>query len=197
MILKQLKVKNYRTLEDISIDFMQEYNAICGRNNSGKSNIVRAVRLLFGEKSDRFPFEEGIDFSYKSDLCAWKKSGEKKEVISIEGKIELSKEADEWIVRFIESIEQEKTKLEKDADTVNLEVKIEATADSPQFSLSYLKIDDHVINDNVIADSIYEKIKKAVVFHNSTMTLMMFFSRRKRMHGVFSNIPEANNKEYR
>ncbi len=195
MILKQLKVQNYRTLENISIDFLQEYNAICGRNNSGKSNIVRAIRLLFGEENDRFPFVEGIDFSYKSDLCAWKKGGDKKEIISIEGKIELCRDSDEGIIRFIESIEQEKTKLEKDAKTVNLEVKIEASADSPKFSLSSLQIDDHIVDDSVIADSIYEKIKKSVVFHNSTMTSMMFFSRRRRMHGVFSSIPETNKKK--
>ncbi|WP_430438147.1 AAA family ATPase [Pontibacter chitinilyticus] len=43
MIIKRLKAKNYRSLEDIDIEFNPYYNAISGKNNSGKSNLIKAI----------------------------------------------------------------------------------------------------------------------------------------------------------
>ncbi len=43
MIIKKITAKNYRSLEDIEIEFNPYYNALSGKNNSGKSNIIKAV----------------------------------------------------------------------------------------------------------------------------------------------------------
>ena len=40
------KTLNYRTLESIDLAFPSSYTAICGANDSGKTNVVRAIRAL-------------------------------------------------------------------------------------------------------------------------------------------------------
>jgi recombinational DNA repair ATPase RecF len=55
MRLCELKIRNYRTLESIDISLPSAYAAICGVNDSGKTNVVRAIRTLVrGEGSSPF-----------------------------------------------------------------------------------------------------------------------------------------------
>lgn len=51
MYLSRLIVKNYRSIRNLDLKFEQGKNIIVGRNNAGKSNIVKAVDLLLGETS--------------------------------------------------------------------------------------------------------------------------------------------------
>ena len=43
MRITKLVAKNYRSLEDVEIEFNPYYNALSGKNNSGKSNIIKAI----------------------------------------------------------------------------------------------------------------------------------------------------------
>ena len=47
MKLVSLAAKNYRTLEDIEIPFSKGYCTISGRNNAGKSSVIRLLQALF------------------------------------------------------------------------------------------------------------------------------------------------------
>lgn len=47
MKIKDIHLKNFRSFEDCKIEFEDFYTAICGKNNSGKSNIVRAILNVF------------------------------------------------------------------------------------------------------------------------------------------------------
>ena len=55
MIIKWLIANNYRTLENIDVQFNGYYTAISGRNNAGKSNLIRVIRGLLSQ-SMRFRF---------------------------------------------------------------------------------------------------------------------------------------------
>lgn len=46
MYISSLKIKNYRSVESISIK-LDKLNILCGPNSSGKSNILRAIALAF------------------------------------------------------------------------------------------------------------------------------------------------------
>lgn len=46
MHLKALKVKNFRALEDIHVDFDSNVNVIVGPNAAGKTTVLEAIRLL-------------------------------------------------------------------------------------------------------------------------------------------------------
>lgn len=74
MKINSLSVKNYRTLEEISLSFPSSYTAICGANDSGKTNVVRVIRALMKEETD-LPFETFLseyEVSLQEDYPKWK-----------------------------------------------------------------------------------------------------------------------------
>lgn len=53
MILKSLKLINFRNYESLEIDFSPEINFITGNNGSGKTNILEAISIISNLKSFR------------------------------------------------------------------------------------------------------------------------------------------------
>src|SRR3989339_850921 len=47
MYLKELHIKNFRCIEDLSLEFNEGLNVIIGENNTGKTAIIDALRLAF------------------------------------------------------------------------------------------------------------------------------------------------------
>lgn len=45
MYLRQLDIKNFRSCYDIKVDFRPGITLLVGENNSGKSNVIEALRL--------------------------------------------------------------------------------------------------------------------------------------------------------
>jgi predicted ATP-dependent endonuclease of OLD family len=73
MQLISIKAENYRTLEDIKIDFSSKYCTISGKNNAGKSGVIRLLTALF-QKTNKFPWvTDEYDFDYESDKTQWRK----------------------------------------------------------------------------------------------------------------------------
>lgn len=50
MQIEKIEVKNYKSLKDFTINNLHEINLIHGLNNSGKSNLLKFLKLVFGEK---------------------------------------------------------------------------------------------------------------------------------------------------
>lgn len=51
MYLSKLHIENYRSIQKLDLEFSKGKNVIVGKNNAGKSNIIRAIDLILGEKS--------------------------------------------------------------------------------------------------------------------------------------------------
>ena len=103
MILKKIIAKNYRSLEDIEIDFNPYYNALSGKNNSGKSNIIKAV-LSFLTHNYRFFSNMSGPIDYSSDFPYWKKKDKVNDSIYIELILELDKNNDAGLYKFINEL---------------------------------------------------------------------------------------------
>ena len=61
-ILKKFQVKRYRSLMDATIDiFLDEKIVICGENNIGKTNFLRAMNVFFNHyKQELYNLKEDI-----------------------------------------------------------------------------------------------------------------------------------------
>ncbi|WP_266363287.1 ATP-dependent nuclease [Tellurirhabdus rosea] len=60
MFLSRLLIQNFRSIENLDIKLQKGRNVIVGRNNAGKSNIVKAIDLLLGEYSPTYNRSENI-----------------------------------------------------------------------------------------------------------------------------------------
>ncbi len=50
MYVTQVLIKGFRSLQDVSVKFYPGINVLVGKNNAGKSNIIRALDIVLGEK---------------------------------------------------------------------------------------------------------------------------------------------------
>ncbi|PZR39740.1 MAG: hypothetical protein DI538_06195 [Azospira oryzae] len=73
MYISNLKIKNYRTFKDFSID-LKPLTLIIGENNVGKSNLLDCIGLIFGQEVSYFKKRvlEVADFNY-STVCDFKR----------------------------------------------------------------------------------------------------------------------------
>ncbi|SHH76903.1 Predicted ATP-dependent endonuclease of the OLD family, contains P-loop ATPase and TOPRIM domains [Caloranaerobacter azorensis DSM 13643] len=69
MFVSKLYIKNFRSIEKLKISFRPGKNVLVGKNNAGKSNIVKALNLILGEKSPIYSrkISEKDFFSYLKD----------------------------------------------------------------------------------------------------------------------------------
>ena len=70
MKISNLTLNNFRSIEALSVDFPSFYTAISGKNNSGKSNLLRALKILF-EPERRFRYKDD-DINFPQHFPVWK-----------------------------------------------------------------------------------------------------------------------------
>ncbi|MEX2706574.1 MAG: ATP-dependent endonuclease [Candidatus Freyrarchaeum guaymaensis] len=58
MIIKSIRIHNFRSIKDAKFD-LYNYNILVGANNSGKTNVLTALRVFY---EDNIKFNEKIDF---------------------------------------------------------------------------------------------------------------------------------------
>ncbi|TGT68857.1 DUF2813 domain-containing protein [bacterium M00.F.Ca.ET.159.01.1.1] len=67
-MLKRVRIRDFRSITDLEID-LENLNIFVGRNDTGKSNILRALNLFFnGETDFRRSFNFSQDFSQNSRM---------------------------------------------------------------------------------------------------------------------------------
>lgn len=45
MIIEKINIKNFRNLNSLEVDFNKNLNFIVGRNNIGKSNLLKLIKI--------------------------------------------------------------------------------------------------------------------------------------------------------
>lgn len=75
--IKKIHIKNFRSIVDETIE-LKDFNCFVGKNDSGKSNVLKALNLFFNDKTD---FNTPFDFD--SDYSKFAKRGQKqaKEIV--------------------------------------------------------------------------------------------------------------------
>ena len=101
MRLNTLAVQNYRTLQDINLSFSKHYCTVSGRNNAGKSCIIRLLSSLFRGPL-LYPWRsEQLRFDYKEDKTQWLKTSP---AITVDYTLGITKAEDPALMSFIEKI---------------------------------------------------------------------------------------------
>ena len=59
--ISRLHVRNYRSIVDAEFTFDPQCNILIGQNNSGKSNIMRALNVALGRDGDRISVDDYND----------------------------------------------------------------------------------------------------------------------------------------
>jgi putative ATP-dependent endonuclease of the OLD family len=96
-----LRAQNYRTLQEIQLLFAKNYCTLSGRNNAGKSSVIRLLSALF-RASVAYPWRpDQLRLDYKDDKTQWVKASVP---INIEYALTLTKEEDPALIAFIERI---------------------------------------------------------------------------------------------
>jgi len=63
-LIKKIEVRYLRSLYELNLDRAGDLNVVFGRNDSGKSNLLRAMNLFFNGKTEPYqPFDFALDMS--------------------------------------------------------------------------------------------------------------------------------------
>lgn len=89
MFLKELRIKNFRSLKDINIK-LDETTILIGENNAGKSTLLDAIRKGLSRQGMKYVFDD-YDFYLDSEMASLKDSDGIKIVLIFE-----EREIDEW-----------------------------------------------------------------------------------------------------
>lgn len=166
MRIEHLSVKNYRTLVDCSIDFPDYYSAISGKNNAGKSNLLKVMRAFFVEEDDFDPYGGDVtSVSHKVDYPLWKRKDDPKEKIEFSMRIRVHRRRDEGLFKFVQTFLS--LTCDEDELILNFGLAFDEKASSPNYSLS---CQGQSIDDHYKVQEIHKKLRtsNAFVFHNST-----------------------------
>lgn len=167
MKIISLSARNFRTLEDFSLNLEAYYCAISGQNNAGKSAIVQIIRHFLENADEHRYFEpEHSKISYKKDKTQWVDDAD----IELSLTIELGREIDSEVFFVVEklsgvSLESDCTKIKisqifKEDGSITTKCYVEEKQIETQSSSEVLK-----------------KIRSAsnLLVHNSTMPTRNYY----------------------
>src|SRR5690554_425428 len=53
MFISKIEIENYRNFDSTSVRFKDGINLIIGENNSGKSNLIKSLAMIFDQTAKR------------------------------------------------------------------------------------------------------------------------------------------------
>ncbi len=100
MRINRITANNFKTLDNVEINFSGYYCTVSGQNNCGKTSVIQILTNLLQKQSDSNFFTARRDnFSFSDDVTQW---SDDKSCIKIEIEIEINKRNDPAIYDFIE-----------------------------------------------------------------------------------------------
>lgn len=69
MYIERIRIKNFRLLQDFSIDLQKELSLVVGKNNCGKTSLLKVMDKFINGNENKFTFED-FSLNYHSTLEA-------------------------------------------------------------------------------------------------------------------------------
>ncbi|MCL2116422.1 MAG: ATP-binding protein [Methanobrevibacter sp.] len=191
MEIKEVYIQNFKSFEKCTIHFDDFYTAICGKNNSGKSNIIKAIFKVLG--GYKFRASHTIN-----DLPIWKENIEDIESL-IKIKLLLRKKNDFGFLKFCEMVLKNEGRHDFEIKDTLIEITIcqgdKIKNRKYKRNFSRIIIDGKEMNSDFGKREIFSRLnfEKVIIFHNSTSQNHEAFRRyrisKKSYHGEFKNLP--------
>lgn len=163
MRLERLHVKNFRTLEEFDLAFPQQYTAICGKNDSGKSNILRAIRAVVTVDQDDDPFSDDEEITASRDYPKWKKLDKSSDPLEITTHFQVFKNADAALYSFLVTY----LKLDPNSsDVIRLAISRRSTEATPRTLVAFVNGSEI---DSLQSQEVHTRLgsSRSILFHNS------------------------------
>lgn len=162
MKLTSLSIKRYRTIESLDLTFPASYAALCGPNDSGKTNVIRALRALLKEsQTPYFPGEEE-EISVKDGFPKWLDTPNEHRTIEISCRLAVDESRDAGLYQFL--IRQ--LQLTGTPKILDLGMKATYLSDtaSPKVEVEYTKT-----FDGIEAQEVFKRLQssQSILLHNS------------------------------
>ncbi len=166
MKITALAIRNYRTLERVDLDFPAPYTAICGPNDSGKTNVVRAIRALMKEESpfQFIGFDDEQELTLKEDYPKWKDTPASERQIQLKLSLEIERDRDAGFFQFL----TKQLSLEPPDQKITLAVQL---SHGPDRSEPEVQVDCSGNNyTGIEAQEVLKRLQssRSILFHNST-----------------------------
>lgn len=159
MRIRKLELRNYRTFESLELDFPDFYVAICGQNDAGKSNIIRALLILLGPEEPFYSRRRVRDIELETDYPKWLPTHEKE--IEISCAIDVDKDADAGLYSFL----NEWLEIEKPLQQITLVPRVKRTkSDASQITIS---VGERTFS-GLKAQEVQKRLRSTLLVHNST-----------------------------
>ncbi len=189
MQIARITAKNFRTLEDTTIEFPSNYCTISGKNNAGKSWFVRLITHLLRRQS-RFPWmSPNQEIEYEEDVTQWAR-----EKPNIEVKFHISF-TDQDDPSLVASLKEHGTEVPLCSEN---ELKIKITIDESGEEELKIAANDCIL-DETAANKIIGLLRQpnTLLLHNSTTVDQdLFYSRGNNLfpYDQYLFDPDQENK---
>ncbi|WP_425652970.1 ATP-dependent nuclease [Vibrio campbellii] len=161
MKINKLRIENYRTFENIDIKFDDYYSAICGQNDAGKSNIVRALRAVLREDSI-LGRARRHSISALRDYPRWKDTEDQDKKTEVTIGLTIFQSSDGGVYEFFIDY------LGLKEPGTSLELELHCQWQDSSSSSEITATIDGVLFEGIKAQEIHKKVQSSILIHNST-----------------------------
>lgn len=160
MKIISIEAENFRTLKSINLKFKDGYCAISGKNNAGKSAIIKIIQHFFDQSDDErvyFGVKESISFA--RDATQWDDVNS----ISVSIEVQLNKKDDSEVFFLVNTL------IKKQIEAEDIIVKLTQSFSKDGSSSIICKVEGDDVEGRE-ASEILKKFRSAsnLVVHNST-----------------------------
>lgn len=157
MKIRKIYAKNYRTLVDFSADFDDGYCTISGKNNAGKSSLIKILEN-FLEDDDKFHFFFKNQYNFDNERTKWLSEDETLIGIEINIKREFDSEFFFFVEKMAPSIEI----------TDNVDISLERRLSKDEKDVSSCSVNENPL-DYQTSTEILKRLKSSpnIFFHDS------------------------------
>jgi putative ATP-dependent endonuclease of OLD family len=179
MKIEQVRIQNFHCIEDATVRFPTYFSAISGKNNAGKSTVLRAIRPFFFD-TESLPWDE--ENITASDYPLWRASDENK-VVTLSLDLTVYRSEDAGLFRFIQTFLT--TPDHTPSLTLTLVRSYDIKKSSEKMGIIFNNVEEA---DYFRVQEIHKKLRASMAFisHNSTQREHPYLYRRNYA-GVFTH----------